>query len=103
VLGVRISGPGGWLGLGIMFDEEAIDGGLQIDDRDEDTAFYSSLGEFYEKPSTALSHRTRREREVECEALVAVEPSPHIGMLGRRSCRGSHVRLCQLAPPLRSH
>ena len=35
---VRISGPGEGPGLGIMFDDEAIDGGLQVDDRDEDTA-----------------------------------------------------------------
>ena len=46
---VRISGPGEGLGLDIMFDDEAIDGGLQIDDRDEDTALQSPLGEFCEE------------------------------------------------------
>ena len=35
---VRISGPSEGLRLDIVFDDEAIDGGLQIDDRDEDTA-----------------------------------------------------------------
>ena len=42
---VRISGPSEGLRLGIVFDDEAIDGGLQVDDRDEDTALQSPLGE----------------------------------------------------------
>ena len=40
---VRISGPSEGLRLGIVFDNEAIDGGLQIDDRDEDIALQSPL------------------------------------------------------------
>jgi hypothetical protein len=56
MLFVRISGPSEGLRLGIVFDDKAIDGGLQIDDRDEDTALQSPLGSFAKKPSTALSH-----------------------------------------------
>ena len=78
---VRISGPSEGLRLGIVFDNEAIDGGLQIDDRDEDTALQSPLGEFCEEAFDGVEPRTRRWREVECEALVSIEPSSHIGML----------------------
>jgi hypothetical protein len=46
---VRISGPSEGLRLDIVFDDEAIDGGLQIDDRDEDNALQSPLGEFCEE------------------------------------------------------
>jgi hypothetical protein len=56
MLFVRISGPSEGLRLGIVFDDEAIDGGLQIDDRDEDSELQSPLGSFAKKPSTALSH-----------------------------------------------
>jgi hypothetical protein len=42
---VRISGPGEGLRSGTVFDDEAIEGGLSVDDRDEDTALQSPLGE----------------------------------------------------------
>src|SRR3979411_2131472 len=63
------------------FDDEAIDGGLQVDDRDEDTALQSPLGEFCEEAFDGVEPRTRRWREMECEALVSIEPSTHMGML----------------------
>jgi hypothetical protein len=34
------------MGLGIVFVDEAIDGGLQVDNRNEDTALQSPRGEF---------------------------------------------------------
>jgi len=36
---VGISGPCEGFRLGVVFDDEAIDGGLQVDDRYEDAAF----------------------------------------------------------------
>ena len=78
---VRISGPSEGLRLGIVFDDEAIDGGLQVDDRDEDAALQSPLGEFCEEAFDGVEPRARCWREVECEALVPIEPSSHIGML----------------------
>ena len=59
-----------------MFDDEAIDGGLQVDGRDEDTRFNRRLMSFAKKPSTALSH----EHDVGVKWNV------------KRSCRLSHRR-----------
>jgi hypothetical protein len=73
---VRISGPREGLRLGIVFDDEAIDGGLQIDDRDEDAALQSPPGEFCEEDFAALSH----EHDVGVKWNV------------KRSCRLSHRR-----------
>jgi hypothetical protein len=64
-----------------VFDDEAIDCCLQVYDRQEDAALQSPLGEFCEEAFDGVEPRTRCWREVECEALVSIEPSSHIGML----------------------
>jgi hypothetical protein len=46
---VGISGQCEGFRFGVVFDDEAIDGGLQIDDRYEDAAFQSPLGELGEE------------------------------------------------------
>lgn len=49
--GVRIGGSGERFRFGVVLAGEAVDGGLEIDDRVEDAALES----FAKKPSTALS------------------------------------------------
>jgi hypothetical protein len=68
---VRISGPSEGLRLGIVFDDEAINGGLQVDDREEDTALQSPLGEVREEAFDGVEPRTRGWREVEVDILWA--------------------------------
>ena len=53
---VGISGPCEGFRRGVVLDDEAIDCGLQVDDRYEDAALYLRLESFAKKPSTALSH-----------------------------------------------
>ena len=53
---VGIGGPSEGLRLVVVFFEEAVDGGLEVDDRAEHTAFQPPFGEFAKNPLTALSH-----------------------------------------------
>jgi hypothetical protein len=53
---VRIGGPSEGLRFGIVFDDEAIDGGLQVDDRRKTPRFNRRFVSLAKKPSTALSH-----------------------------------------------
>ena len=50
--------------------DEAVDGGLEVDNASEDTALQSPLGKFGEEPL-----------EVEGEARVSVEPLTHFRMI----------------------
>jgi hypothetical protein len=54
-VGVRLPDKWFWI-AGIVFPDEAIDGGLEIDKRMEDAVLEPPAGELCEKPSTALSH-----------------------------------------------
>jgi len=52
---VRIGCPCEGFGLVIMFGEEAVDGGLEINDGVKNTAFQAAFGEFGEElPHTVL-------------------------------------------------
>ena len=46
---VGIGGPGEGLGLSVVIFKEAVDCGLQVDDRVEDAALQPSLGQFGEE------------------------------------------------------
>lgn len=46
---VRACGPDEGLGVGIGFLDEAVDGGLKVDDGTEDAALQSSSGQFGEE------------------------------------------------------
>ena len=54
---VGVGGPGDGFGLLVVIVDEAIDGGLQVADALEGTAFAAGLGEDGEKPSTAFRNR----------------------------------------------
>ena len=53
---VRICGPDEGFRVGILLGDEAVNGGLQVDDGMEDAAFKPFLESLAKKPSTALSH-----------------------------------------------
>ncbi len=53
---VGTGGPGKWLGLIVGLGEEAIDRGLEFDDRPKHAAPEARLLSFAKKPSTAFSH-----------------------------------------------
>jgi hypothetical protein len=46
---IGVGGPDEWLGVGIVFLDEAVDGGLKVDDRAEDAAFEAPSGELGEE------------------------------------------------------
>ena len=66
-----------------MLGEETVDGGLEGDDRMEDATLEASLGQLGEEALDGVEPRARSRCEVEGEALMAVEPSTHLGMLRR--------------------
>ena len=66
---------GGFLG------DEAVDGGLEIDDGVEDTALQSTRAEFGEKPLDGVEPEPRGSCEVEDETRVAIEPGTTFGCL----------------------
>lgn len=51
---VGIGDPCEGLGLLVVLGEEAVDGGLEIDDGMKDAAFQAPFDSFAKKPSTAL-------------------------------------------------
>src|SRR5271165_257620 len=80
---VGVCGPceGLW-GL-VCLGEEAVDGGLEVDDGSEDAALQSSLGQRGEVTLDGVQPGAGGRREVEDEALVPAEPGAHLGMLVR--------------------
>ena len=65
----------------VGFGDEAIDGGLEIDEGMEDTPVEAPFCEFCEEPLDGVEPRAGCRREVENEALVVIEPSPNFWML----------------------
>ena len=59
-----------------MLGKEAVDGGLKVDEREEDAAFEAAVGQLGEEASTALS----QEHDVGVKWKV------------KRGCRSSHSR-----------
>ena len=63
-----------------MFGDEAIYGGLKVDDGVEDSVFQPSLGQLGEEAFDGVEPRTGRWFEVEGEAGVTVEPLADLAM-----------------------
>jgi hypothetical protein len=53
---VGIGGPGEGLGLLVVLSKEAVDGGLEVDERMKNPALERRFDSLAKKPSTALSH-----------------------------------------------
>jgi len=67
--------------LAVGFCDEAIDGGLKLDDRFEDAAFEPLPGEFGKQPFDRIDPRARGWGEMESEALMPLQPSFDVGVL----------------------
>jgi transposase len=78
---VGIGSPSEGPRFGVVFDDEAVDGGLQVNNRQEDATLQSALGELCEEAFHGVQPRAGCRRKVEGEALVPIEPSAHPGML----------------------
>ena len=78
---IWIGGPGEGFGVFVGFGNEAIDGGLEIDEGMEDTPLEAPFCEFGEEAFDGVEPRGGCWREVENKPLVAIEPSPDLRML----------------------
>ena len=78
---VGVCDPMEGLRLGIVILEEAVDGGLEVDNRTEDAAFEATLGQFGEEALDRIEPGGRGRGEVERPARVALKPGPHPGVL----------------------
>ena len=71
---VGIGGPCEGLRFGVVLSDEAVDGGLEVDDGVEDTAPKPPLREFGEKALDGVEPGAGCRHEVEGPAGMAVEP-----------------------------
>ena len=78
---IWIGGPGEGFGVFVGFGDEAIDGGLEIDEGIEDTPLEAPFCEFGEEAFDGVEPRAGCWREVENKPLVAIEPAPDLWML----------------------
>lgn len=78
---VGIGRPSEWFRIIVGLGEEAVDGGLKVDDGAEDTPFQSAPGELGKEALDGIEPGARGRREVEDEALVPVEPGADLRML----------------------
>ena len=69
--GVSGFNPDERLGLAVGLGDEAVDGGLKLDDRGEDAALEPLPGEFGKPTFDRVGPRTRSRSEVEGEARVS--------------------------------
>lgn len=73
-----------------MLGEEAVDGGLKIDDGVKDAVTEPAAGQGCEESLDGVEPESGGRREMESPAWVAIEPGSHLFVLvGRHSCRGS--------------
>lgn len=81
---VGIGFPDEWFRVcSIVLTDEAVDGGLEIDDGMEDTVPEPAPGEFGKEAFDGIEPRARGRREVEGPAGMAVEPGLDLVLLVR--------------------
>lgn len=78
---VGVSGPDEGFGFLVVLGEIAVDGSLEVDDGVEDAALEAPLRQLGEEALERVAPGARGRREVEGEALMAVEPGPNLGVL----------------------
>ena len=66
---VWVGGPGEGFGIIVGLDEEAVDGGLEVDDTSKDTALESPFGEFVASPNDRPSVAARRSMASNCSSV----------------------------------
>ena len=75
--GVSGFGPDERLGVAVGLGDEAVDGGLKLDDRGEDAALEPLPGKFGKPAFDRVGPGTRSRGEMEGEARMAGEPAAH--------------------------
>ena len=78
---VWVGGPDEGLGPHVVLVEEAVDGGLEVDEGMEDASLEASCGEPGEEALDGVQPRGGGWGEVEGEARVAIEPGADLGVL----------------------
>src|SRR6202171_2189380 len=78
---VWIGGPDEGLWLLVVVGDEAIDGGLEIDDAFEEAALEAPLGEDGEETLDGVEPTGRGGREMEAPARMTPQPFDHLGVL----------------------
>ena len=76
-----IGSPDEGLWLLVVVGDEAIDGGLEIDDAFEDAALEAPLGEDGEETLDGVEPTGRGGREMEASARMTPQPFDHLGVL----------------------
>ena len=72
--GIGVGGPDEWFGIGIGLLQEAVDGGLEIDDAFEDAAFEPPPCQLGEEALDGVEPGGGGWGEMEMKALVPFEP-----------------------------
>jgi hypothetical protein len=70
-----------WLGLVVGFSDEAIDGGLKLDNRCKDATFEALLGKLGKQAFDGIGPGAGSRGEMEGEALMAREPGRDLWVL----------------------
>ena len=78
---VWICGPNEGLRPFVVLGQEAVDGGLKVDEGMKDAAFEASVGEFCEEALDGIEPGARRWCKVEGKARVPVEPLADLWVL----------------------
>jgi len=78
---VWVGGPDEGPGVDVCLGEEAVDGGLEVDDGSEDATFEAPAGELGKIAFDGVEPARRGRCEMEDEAGMATEPGVHLGML----------------------
>jgi hypothetical protein len=78
---VGVGGPDERFRLPVVLGKIAVDGGVEVADGMKDAALETPLRQLGEEALDRVEPRARGRREVESEALMAVEPGSHLGML----------------------
>ena len=71
---IGIGGPHEGFGVIVGFLQEAVDGGLEIDNRAEDPAFEAAFGQFGEEALDRIEPGSGCRREMERPSRVTFEP-----------------------------
>ena len=78
---IGVGGPDEGLGVGIGFLDEAVDGGLKVDNGSEDATFEAASGQFGEEAFDSIEPGCGCWGEVERPARMACQPLAHFWVL----------------------
>jgi hypothetical protein len=89
--GVSGFGPDEWIGLVVAVGDEAVDGGLKLEDRGEDAALEPLPGKLSKSTFDRVGPGTRSRGEVEGEAQMTCEPTARLGVLVGNIVVADHI------------